>query len=102
MVSGSNNNLITIWEIETGECFITFNAHTNKICCIIRLNSKLFISTSIDDSIKVWNFDRGLSKLECLRTIYGKFNYFICIIKLNRYQIASGGMDNSVIIWNLF
>ena len=56
--SGSNDNTIKIWSIETGHQLFTFEGHTNGVTSLAAsTDGKMLVSASYDNTLKVWNLD---------------------------------------------
>lgn len=60
-------------------------------------NSKLIVSGSRDNSIKIWNYESG----ECVNTLIGhrKKVKYICTIKDTKY-IVSCSKDRTIKLWD--
>ena len=67
LASGSLDNTIKIWDINSGECMRTLVGHSDKVSSVELVSSKILASGSDDDTIRIWNLDSG----ECFRTING-------------------------------
>ncbi|GAB1542501.1 NB-ARC domain-containing protein [Scytonema sp. NUACC21] len=80
LATGSHDQTVKLWDISTGQCLKTLQGHTSWISSIafaprIYSVAELFtedspqsgslISTSLDETIKVWNINTG----ECLKTV---------------------------------
>ena len=65
IASGSSDETIKLWNIETGELVKTFEGHNDSVNSVaITPNDKYIISGSIDDTIKLWDIESG----KCLAT----------------------------------
>lgn len=96
LATGSYDNTIKIWDIETGEEIRTLQGHESGIRCLQFDDSKL-ISGSIDRTLKVWNWHTG----ECISTLQGHFGGVISLhFDSNSPIVISGSMDNAVKLWN--
>jgi small GTP-binding protein len=77
LISGSADNTISLWHLDTGERFATMVGHTKSVASLaVHPNKNLLLAGSVDYSISLWNF--GLSK--CL-----------CILKGHEAPVASVG-----------
>ena len=97
LASGSNDNSIKIWNLNSGECIKTLNGHTSVVRSLQLLANNRLASGSDDKSIKIWNLDSG----ECLKTLSGHTNYIYSLHLLAKNRLASGSNDNLIKIWNL-
>ncbi|MBD2295218.1 DnaJ domain-containing protein [Anabaena sphaerica FACHB-251] len=68
LISGSSDNTIKIWNLQTGELQCTFTQHSTAVLSIaIHLDGKTIASSSKDGIIKLWNLQTG----EILETLSG-------------------------------
>jgi F-box/WD-40 domain protein MET30 len=94
LATGSYDNTIKIWDIETGECIRTLRGHTMGIRALQFDDTKL-ISGSIDSTLKVWNWRTG----ECISTYRGHTGGIVGL-NFEGNILASGSVDKTVKIWN--
>lgn len=94
LVTGSYDNMIKIWDIETGEEIRTLSGHTSGVRCLQFDDSKL-ISGSLDQTIKVWNWRTGV----CISTYTGHASGIVGL-HFDGSVLASGSMDRTIKIWN--
>ena len=59
LASGSSDESIKIWNIDTGECIRTLTGHTNSVYSLQLLANNKLASGSSDATIKIWNVDTG-------------------------------------------
>ncbi|KAJ2917651.1 hypothetical protein MD484_g2785, partial [Candolleomyces efflorescens] len=94
LVSGSLDNTIRLWDIETGTVTKTLFGHIEGVwgvaCDKLRL-----VSASHDRTIKVWNRENG----KCTATLVGHQAAVSCIA-LGEDKIISGSDDNDVKVWS--
>ncbi|KAJ3141946.1 hypothetical protein HK100_005044 [Physocladia obscura] len=99
MCSGSTDNSVRIWSIETGDCLITLKSHidwVNDVC--LSSDNLLLVSASRDKTVKLWS----LKSCKCLQTLQGHQDY----VKTVRFSsdnslVISGSNDKSVKIWSV-
>lgn len=94
LATGSYDNTIKIWDIETGECLRTLTGHTLGIRALQFDDTKL-ISGSLDKTLRVWNWRTG----ECISTYQGHIEGVIAV-HFEGNVLASGSIDRTVKIWN--
>jgi F-box/WD-40 domain protein MET30 len=94
LATGSYDNTIKIWDIETGECIRTLRGHMLGIRTLQFDDTKL-ISGSMDSTIRVWNWRTG----ECISTYSGHTKGIIGV-HFDGNLLASGSVDRTVKIWN--
>ncbi len=80
--------------IETRNCEMTLEGHTNVVSCLDILNNKI-ISGSYDHTVKIWNIENGT----CEITLKGHTNAISCLALVNN-EIISGSFDGTIKIWN--
>ena len=96
LVSGSQDQTIKLWDLDTGKLLRTFTGHTGAIWSVALSNGQL-ASGSSDNTIKFWDLDTG----ELLRTFTGHTGAVRSIALSANGQLASGSSDNTVKLWNL-
>jgi len=94
LISGSLDNTIRLWDIETGKVTKTLFGHIEGVwgvaCDKLRL-----VSGSHDRTIKVWNREDG----KCTATLVGHQAAVSCLA-LGEDKIISGSDDNDIKIWS--
>jgi len=67
-VSPSFDNILEVWNLDTGECHYTLKGHCGWVNSVaITVDDKLAVSASDDKTLKVWNLETG----KCRRTLEG-------------------------------
>jgi len=99
LISGSNDNTLKIWDLETGKEKFSFIGHSDEITAIaITPDGNQIISSSRDGTIKAWN----LKNREKLLTIDSHQNSVNNIaLTPDGKEIISGSSDKSLRVWNL-
>ena len=79
LTSGSDNNTIKIWTLESGAQIKELKGHNNNVYSVaFSPDGKTFASGSADETIKIWNLDNGAQ----IKELYGHIHYgFICYIQ---------------------
>ena len=67
LASGSSDNTITIWNVDSGERIRTLIGHSKTIQTLKMLSNNLMASGSFDNTIQIWNVDCGECVLLCRR-----------------------------------
>jgi len=109
--TGSNDSLIKIWKLNKKSnnddkfnlddeiiCLRTLQGHDDSVLCIIKINGHQLVSSSVDKTIKLWDYSIGT----CLKTFTGHKHLVSIVIKINNKQIVSSSMDQTVRIRDLF
>lgn len=103
-VSCSNEALIKIFSYENSkyECLITIKEHSKAIYNIQETKKGEIISSSNDETIKIFSFNLSNKTYQCLLTFKGhKEEVFKAIELSNANNIyASCSADNIILIWN--
>ncbi|KAF5365778.1 hypothetical protein D9758_003159 [Tetrapyrgos nigripes] len=94
LVSGSLDNTLKAWDIETGKTIRTYFGHIEGVWDVTGDKMRL-VSGSQDRTIKVWNRDEG----RCTATLVGHTASVSCVV-LGEDKIISGSDDNTVKVWN--
>ena len=97
LASGSKDNSIKLWDVDTGECLRTLTGHSGTVISLHLLPNNILASGSLDKSIKLWNVSSG----ECIRTLNGHSEYVYALQLLAKNKLASGSWDRSIKIWNI-
>jgi WD40 repeat protein len=95
LISGSADNTIKIWNLETGACTQTLQGHQGGVRSLALAQGKL-ISGSFDNTIKIWNLETGA----CTHTLQGHQSWVNCLA-FAQGKLISGSFDNTIKIWDL-
>lgn len=94
LATGSYDNTIKLWNLETGEEIRTLKGHTRGIRSLQMDDHKL-LSASLDGTVKVWNWRTG----QCLRTL-SSHSEGVISVHFQDEVIASGSIDHSIRVFN--
>lgn len=94
LATGSYDNTIKIWDLETGQEVRTLTGHTRGIRSLQMDDNKL-LSASLDGTVKVWNWRTG----KCLRTLSSHSDGVISV-HFQDDVLASGSIDHSIRVYN--
>ncbi|KAF9451217.1 WD40 repeat-like protein [Macrolepiota fuliginosa MF-IS2] len=94
LISGSLDNTIKMWDIETGNTVRTFFGHIEGVWAVASDKLRL-VSGSHDRTIKVWSREEG----KCTTTLVGHQAAVSCLA-LGEDKIVSGSDDNDIKIWS--
>ncbi|KAF8510226.1 WD40 repeat-like protein [Hysterangium stoloniferum] len=94
LVSGSLDNTIKVWDIETGKTLKTLFGHIEGVWTIACDKLRL-VSGSHDRTIKVWVREEG----RCMATLVGHRGAVTCLA-LGDDKLVSGSDDGDIKIWN--
>ncbi|KAG6849584.1 hypothetical protein H0H93_007169 [Arthromyces matolae] len=94
LISGSLDNTIRLWDIDTGKCVRTLFGHIEGVWAVASDKMRL-VSGSHDRTIKVWSREEG----KCTATLVGHKAAVSCLA-LGEDKIVSGGDDSDIKIWS--
>ncbi|EJU05596.1 WD40 repeat-like protein [Dacryopinax primogenitus] len=94
LISGSLDNTIKVWDVESGRCTKTLFGHIEGVWAVDSDRLRL-VSASHDRTIKVWVREQG----RCITTLVGHHGAVTCIA-LGDDKIISGSDDGTVKIWS--
>ncbi|NCR32919.1 MAG: NACHT domain-containing protein, partial [Microcystis aeruginosa L211-101] len=99
LVSGSDDNTIKLWNVETGQEIRTLKGHYNSVRSVnFSPDGKTLVSGSVDNTIKLWNVETGQE----IRTLKG---YDSSVNSVNfspdGKTLVSGSNDNTIKLWNV-
>ncbi|MBE9069533.1 NACHT domain-containing protein [Leptolyngbya cf. ectocarpi LEGE 11479] len=99
MASGSLDQTVRLWNLETGQLQQTIRGHNHEILCnTVSSDGQYVISGSSDRTIRVWHRTTG----KLVRTLRGHQNWVLTLaVHPTRPLLASGSSDGTVRLWNL-
>jgi WD40 repeat protein len=100
LISGLENGLIIILNLETYELITSLNFHSGCIRCIIKLSNNHFASGSDDFTIKVWNID-NLDDVTLTSTLTGHTDIVYFLKLMPNGNLISGSKDKYIKIWDM-
>lgn len=99
LVSGGNDQLIKIWNLNNFQCERTFVGHYGTVMCVRYSHdeSRILSAGGADFSIKLWDMRSG----ECIRTYVGH-THTVSFVVFNddESRLISSGWDKTIRIWN--
>jgi len=97
LISGSENNIIKIWQPATGNLIRTLKGHSGAVNSLaITSDNKILVSGSEDQTIKLWEIETG--EEICTLTGHTGIVYSVAISPDNQ-TIVSGSQDGTIKIW---
>jgi WD40 repeat protein len=97
LVSGSWDQTIKVWQLETGKLLRTLKGHRDKVYAIaLSPNGQIIASGSADKTIKLWHLQTG----ELLGTFTGHGNTVTALaFTASGEMLVSGSLDKTIKIW---
>lgn len=99
LISGSRDQTLKIWQIETGQLLDTLRGHTNWVwSLVLSWDGQTLISGSGDKTIKIWQ----LENRQLLHTLTSHDDW-VWSLALSRdaQTLASGSVDKTIKLWNV-
>jgi WD40 repeat protein len=100
----SINDQVVLWDSSTGNLMMSFNEHLGAVTCLkFTSDNTVFISGSIDSSIKIWDINNRVVR----KTLTGHRKGWasgitdIDISKDNRFIVSVADSDNYIKIWDI-
>ena len=96
--SASDDQLVKVWETETGKLLYTFRGHTHNIHGLVfSTDNKTIFTSSADGTIKKWSMEKP-----------GQFNFQVCKsgpwyspISPDGKRMAAACLDTVLNVWNI-
>ncbi|WP_445638573.1 WD40 repeat domain-containing protein [Nostoc sp. DSM 114161] len=97
VVSGSWDQTIKIWELESGKLLHTLKGHRDRVYAIaLSPDEQIIASGSADKTIKLWHVQTG----ELLATFTGHGNIVTALaFTASGEMLVSGSLDKTIKIW---
>ncbi len=99
IISGSADDTLKVWDMESGAELQTLKGHTNSVFAIALIpNGRFIISGSLDHTLKVWDMENGTE----LRTLIGHTDAVTAVaVTLDGRRIISGSWDCTIKVWDM-
>ncbi|KAF7796773.1 hypothetical protein EIP86_007956 [Pleurotus ostreatoroseus] len=94
LISGSLDNTIKVWNLDTGKCQQTLFGHIEGVWAVASDKLRM-VSGSHDRTIKVWAREEG----RCTATLVGHRGAVTCLA-LGEDKIVSGSDDGDIRVWS--
>lgn len=97
LVSGSWDQTIKVWQLETGELLHTLRGHRDRVYAIaLSPDGQIIASGSADNTIKLWHLQTG----ELLGTFTGHTHIVTALaFTASGEMLVSGSLDKTIKIW---
>ena len=105
IVSGSDDNTIRVWNVDTGESILTLKGHTSEVYSVgFNHDGTKIVSGSFDETIRVWNVDvKSDNYGECILTLKDQWLYSVRSVGFNHdgTKIVSKSSTEDLRVWNV-
>ena len=95
LASGSWDNVIKIWTLNTWANIVTLSGHTGKVLSLAQLTDEKLVSGSLDTTLRIWDLNANTSF-----RLTGHSSDVTSVIQLNDGLLASGSADKTIKFWN--
>ncbi|XP_003747633.1 ribosome biogenesis protein WDR12 homolog [Galendromus occidentalis] len=104
ILSGSYDSSVTVWSV-SGKKLISLSGHAGPVKAVRWVHSDeryaSFVSTSHDETAKLWLWDHQKNQIESVITCKGHQRSVDCVdVDLSNNRFATAGFDNVVKIWS--
>ena len=98
-VSGSTDNTLRVWSLDSGRCLLTLKGHTGSISALaISPDGRRCVSGSCDRTIRIWDVESGI----VLKVLTGhRYPIHSLAITPDGRRCVSGSTDSTFRIWEL-
>ena len=99
IVSGSYDNLIKIWDMNSHSCEYTLYGHDTTVFAVLLLQDGKLVSGSgsRDRALKIWD----LENKRCHCTLVGHKREIRCMAQMSNGWLLTGSVDKTVKVWNV-
>ena len=98
LASGSYDNTIRLWNVQTGTHLRTLMGHTDRIYSVVfSPDGRTLASSSYDNTIRLWNVQTGIH----LRALTGhRGSVYSVVFSPDGAMMASGSGDGTIRLWS--
>ena len=98
-ISGSSDNNLRVWEVDSGRCISVLEGHTATVFCVsLSGDGKRAISASDDKTLRVWDIERGC----CIKVLKGhSARVWSVTLSLNGQRAISASDDKTLRVWDV-
>ena len=96
-VSGSYDQTLRVWDLETGETLRTLQGHSGGVTAVAPVAGLQAVSGSYDRTLRVWDLKAG----ETFRTLKGHLSWVTAVAVVDDRRAVSTSCDRTLRVWNL-
>ncbi|KAL6066979.1 NACHT domain-containing protein [Balamuthia mandrillaris] len=94
-ISGSGDNTIRVWDVNTGTCQHILTDHQGAVLCV-QFDGNELVTCSEDHTIRIWD----MRSFKCVSVLKGHTD-LVDYIQFDEDKIVSGSADNTLRLWDL-
>lgn len=96
VVSASNDRMLRVWDVETGQTLNTLQGHASGVNAVARLDERRVVSASDDGTLRVWNVETG----QTLNTLERHASRVLAVARLDGRCVVSASSDGKLWVWD--
>ena len=98
-LTGSNENTVQLWDLETGRCLRVLEGHTSQVVSVAwSVDQRRALSASFDQTVRLWDLEMG----NCLRVLKDHTEYVRTVVwSADQCRALSGSDDRTVRLWDV-
>ncbi|GAB1543678.1 NB-ARC domain-containing protein [Scytonema sp. NUACC21] len=99
LASGSADQTVRLWDVETGQCLKILQGHNNHVLSVsFSPDGQTLASASADQTVKLWAVNTG----QCLKTLRGHTSQVLSInFSPEGNILASSSADETIKLWDI-
>ncbi|WP_046863665.1 TIR domain-containing protein [Microvirga massiliensis] len=97
VLSGSGDNTLRLWDLNTGAELRRFEGHTGWVRIIVQIDEHRVLSGSADNTLRLWDLDSGTE----LRLFEGHTDDVTALLRIDEHRALSGSADKTLRLWDL-
>jgi small GTP-binding protein len=99
VLSGSDDNTVHVWEVESGLCLRVLEGHTDSVLSVAwSADGQRALTGSSDETVRVWEVESG----RCLRVLEGHTDSVWSVAwSADGQRALSGSHDETVRVWEV-
>jgi WD40 repeat protein len=99
VVSGSFDNTLRVWDLESGQTIRTLQGHTREVSAVaLTPDGRRVVSGSQDNSVRLWDLESG----ETILTLQGHTGWVYAVALIpDGHRVVSASRDNTLRVWDL-
>eukprot|EP00123_Amoebidium_parasiticum_P006996 comp17808_c0_seq1/m.17884 comp17808_c0_seq1/g.17884 ORF comp17808_c0_seq1/g.17884 comp17808_c0_seq1/m.17884 type:complete len:535 (-) comp17808_c0_seq1:55-1659(-) len=100
LVSGGEDNVLRVWDLNTNTCVRVMTGHTGPVKCL-QFDKVKIVSGSYDGSIRIWALvsSERVQAGECVRTMEANTGG-VMSLQFDDEHLVSGGADSNLRLWS--